>query len=93
MSNLPQLRQQIDRVDDLIVALLNRRLKLAKKVGSLKARNGEKVYDPHREHELLARLWIRQKGPLNNRELRAIYQRIFRASRDHQRRVLGKRKP
>lgn len=92
MLNLLQLRKRIDRLDDHIIVLLNRRLRLAEKIGGLKARNGERVYNPERERKLLTRLCTNQKGPLKDAELRAIYRQIFQASRDHQARVLKKRK-
>jgi len=88
MQNLSQLRRQIDRLDNRIVALLNRRLKLAERVGDFKALNDGRVYDRRRERELMARLSARHRGPLQDKELREIYRHIFRASREHQRRVL-----
>ncbi len=87
-SSLSHLRKQIDRLDDRIVALLNRRLRWAEKIGNLKARRGDKVYHPQREQKLLARLSIRRTGLLTRTELRSIYQCILRASRAHQKRVL-----
>ncbi|MBI4025937.1 MAG: chorismate mutase [Verrucomicrobia bacterium] len=88
MQNLPQLRKQVDRVDDCVVALLNHRLQLARRIGEVKARNGDKIYDRRREQTLLRRLCRLKVGPLSGRELRSIYERILQASRNHQRRVL-----
>jgi chorismate mutase/prephenate dehydratase len=90
MPSLPQLRKQIDRVDDRIVILLNRRLQLAEKVGRVKALNGEKIYNPKREHDLLQRLARQRKGPLKNGELRRVYERILSLSRAYQTRVAKK---
>ena len=87
--SLPHLRKQIDRLDNRIVALLNRRLSLAEKIGGLKALNGHKVYDRHREKEVLERL-SRKKGTLTHAQLKLIYQSILRISRDHQRKVFNK---
>ena len=92
MPSLPQLRKQIDLLDNQIVALLNHRLKLAEKIGGLKLHNGDKVYNPSRERELLSRLCGRLRGPLLESELRIIYQRILQASRAHQKRVFLKSK-
>ncbi len=92
MPNLPQLRKQVDLLDNQIVALLNHRLKLAEKIGGVKLHNGDKVYNPSRERELLSRLCGRLKGPLIEKELRAIYQRILQASRAHQKRMFQKSK-
>jgi len=87
MPSLLQLRKQIDRLDDRIVALLNQRLQLARKVGLIKARNGNKIYDPKREKEVLSRLLSTQKGPLNQSELCLIYQNILKISRKHQKQI------
>jgi monofunctional chorismate mutase len=86
-SSLPKLRKQIDRLDDQIVDLLNRRLYCAKKIGSIKAANGHKVYDRSREKEVLERI-ARKKGVLTSSQLKSIYQAVLRASRAHQRRLL-----
>jgi len=84
--SLHQLRKHIDRLDDRIVRLLNRRLELAQRIGNLKMRNGGKVHDRKRENWILSRLTTGLKGPLTERELRSIYQCILKASRDHQKR-------
>jgi chorismate mutase/prephenate dehydratase len=81
------LRKRIDRVDDQIVKLLKRRLRYVQQVGELKAQNGDQVYDPRREREIIARLCGKKPGALTSRELKTIYLRILRVSRDHQRRV------
>jgi monofunctional chorismate mutase len=87
-NNLPKLRKQIDRLDDQIVLLLNRRMKLAESVGALKANNGHKVYDRAREQELLSRLCESLDGPLADRELCEIYKKILKVSREHQKKIL-----
>ncbi len=87
MPTLIQLRKQIDILDDRIVDLLNRRTRLAQKIGGLKAHHGEKVYNPNRENELLKRLCLNQKGPLRDQELKNIYQQILQISRWHQKRM------
>jgi chorismate mutase len=89
-SSLPKLRKQIDRLDDQIVDLLNRRLRLAEKIGTLKAVNGHKVYDRSREKQVLERI-CRKKGILTSRQLQLIYQTVLRASREHQRKLFGKK--
>ena len=87
MPSLSQLRKQIDRLDDQIVALLNRRLGLAEQIGGLKLLNGDKVYNQQREKQLLTRLCEKQDGLLTSLEIRSIYRQILFASRAHQKRV------
>lgn len=87
MLSLLRLRKRIDRLDDHIVILLNQRIRLAERIGNLKALNGEKVYNGQREREVLARLDKNQKGPLNQLELHLIYKLILRISREHQKQL------
>lgn len=54
-DELNALRDQIDRVDQQLVALLARRLALVAEVGEVKSRHGLPIYAPDREAAMLAR--------------------------------------
>lgn len=54
MSDLEALRGDIDRIDDEIVAALERRAALARRIGELKG--GAPAYRPERESEILHRV-------------------------------------
>ena len=54
-NDLMRLRAQIDLVDQQILDLLSRRLKMAEQVAEVKP-NGASVFRPDREAQLLARL-------------------------------------
>ena len=60
---LEEIRQEIDQVDDALVALLEQRMNLVGQVVAFKQSNGKAVADPKREEriflELRARLKIR----------------------------------
>ena len=47
--DLNEIRQQIDAVDNEIVALLEERMKLVTRVSAYKQRTGKAIYDPERE--------------------------------------------
>ena len=64
MDKLGKLRQDIDRLDDRIVDLINRRYRLAEKVGKWKQGKGLKIYVPEREKALLDRLEKANPGPM-----------------------------
>lgn len=51
--DLNEIRQQIDTVDNEIVALLEERMKLVTRVSAYKQRTGKAIYDPEREQALL----------------------------------------
>lgn len=77
--NLSDIRKQIDELDTEILKRLNARAELAQQVGECKAKSDGVYYVPGREEALLARLAKRNKGPLPQDGLRAIYKEIISA--------------
>lgn len=53
---LPELREQIDQIDETIVALVAQRLALVQQVGQVKRAEQTTVQDPKRETEIFLRL-------------------------------------
>jgi chorismate mutase/prephenate dehydratase len=92
METIPQLRKRIDRLDDRIVALLARRFALARRIGRIKARTGNKVCDPKREREILARLKALPAARACRAEVERIYRTLLAASRHQQARRPRRRK-
>ena len=74
-DDIGKLREEIDRVDDELAALLERRAGLAQRIG--KAKGGAPAYRPEREAEILRRASSR-KGLL---DLTAIFREIISACR------------
>ncbi|MEW6202097.1 MAG: prephenate dehydratase [bacterium] len=74
------LRQQIDKIDDQILRLLNRRAKVALETLKFK----KECCDPVRERAIQERLSRQNKGPLPEKSLRAIYREVISACRDLQ---------
>ena len=81
MESLSELRSEIDRIDREILALLNRRAKLAKKIGEIKKEKGLPFYVPGREAKILAKLEELNKGLLPPESIRAIFREIISACR------------
>ncbi|HXG19370.1 MAG TPA: prephenate dehydratase [Methylomirabilota bacterium] len=79
--SLSLLREQIDRIDAQVLNLLNRRARLAMRIGQLKNQERASVYAPGRERQVLARLMELNPGPLSNEAIRAIYREVISASR------------
>jgi len=77
---LEQLRQEIDRLDEQILPLLNRRAALAVEIGEIKQSNGHAIYVPSRERSVLQRLVANNQGPLSHRSICRIYAEIMAAS-------------
>lgn len=75
-----ELRKKIDRIDEELVRLLNERTGCALEIGKLKQKDGQGVYVPSREKEVLERVVSLSGGPLKGESLRAIYREIMSAA-------------
>ena len=75
-------RTEIDEIDRELLRLLNRRARLAMKVGALKKNAGLPCCDEEREHEVLTRLQQANGGPLDSRAIAKLFRRIICESRN-----------
>lgn len=82
---LSAIRKEIDRVDQDLLALFNRRAALSLEVGRIKAHEPGIIFKPLREREVLDGLAAQNSGPLPEEHLRAIWREIFSSSRALQR--------
>jgi chorismate mutase/prephenate dehydratase len=80
-ATIAALRRQIDRIDDRVLALLNRRARLAQSVGTAKARTHATVFAPVRETGVLDRLVRMNRGPLSAAHVNAVFREVISASR------------
>lgn len=79
--DLKKFRDQINKIDDQILELLQTRAEISKKVGSLKADKGSVIHVPQREYEILKRLKNLNHGIFPENSLEKIWNEIFSASR------------
>ncbi len=77
--SVSDLRKEIDRVDERIIELLNRRAEIAHEIGRHKAHSKSPYFTPERERAVVKRLMAVSKGPLPPEALRAIYREIISA--------------
>ena len=82
---LEALRRAVDELDARIVELLAERSELSSQIGRAKLGNGDAVYAPAREADVLERVTRLAGGRIRPQHLRAIYGEILSASRDLQR--------
>ena len=82
MSQLDDLRQQIDKIDDQLAKLISRRGRLAQGIGEEKARQGKMshFHVPQRERAILERLKKQNKGPFPNSSIEFIFRELFSAT-------------
>lgn len=78
--DLKELRSKIDRIDEEILKLLNKRIEVARQIGKYKQKKGMDAYQPDREKEVYSRLVSMNKGLFPNKALRAVYREIMSAS-------------
>jgi chorismate mutase/prephenate dehydratase len=84
-TNLEQVRDEINQVDDELVHLLSKRAQLSISVGRFKESGQESVFKPFREKDVLDRIVAANPGPLPAEHLQAIYREILSSSRSLQR--------
>ncbi|MCW5636892.1 MAG: prephenate dehydratase [Rubrivivax sp.] len=78
---LQDLRAEIDAVDRELLALLNRRARLAVEVGELKKREGSPVFRPEREAQVIDGLKAANTGPLKSESVAPIWREVMSACR------------
>ena len=83
MEDIQSLRQEIDQIDQEIVALFNKRLAVAYKVAQYKKEHQLNILDQKREDELLEKIKnLSQKEYVE--ETLKLYENILVISKDYQ---------
>ena len=85
MKTLGDCRVAIDSIDDELLDLLNKRMKIVERVGEIKHETGGAIYRPEREKAILERLCaknLRDGGLLNDDAIEALFLELFAVSRN-----------
>lgn len=77
-------RKKIDDLDRKLAALLNERASAAIEIGRLKRNTDLPIYEPEREREVIANVQQSSRGPLAQRDLAQIFERIMDVMRSVQ---------
>src|SRR5271167_3609016 len=77
-------RKRIDDLDRQLAALLNERAAAVVEIGRLKRNTSMPIYEPAREREVIDNVQRSSKGPLAERDLAQIYERIIDVMRSIQ---------
>src|SRR5712691_298493 len=89
MRTLDELREDIDRVDEVLVRLLNERARVAVEIGRVKKEKGIEIYQPEREKQVLAHVrGVASEGPLGPDAIARLFERIIDEARRLERRVI-----
>ena len=86
-QEIDRIRDAIDRVDEVIVRLLNQRAKYAIEIGEIKGVLGLPIYAPEREQQVLHHVEKTCEGPLDAPTMRRLFERIIDESRSVERKA------
>ncbi len=84
---LKKLRQQIDKLDEKILALLNQRAEIVKKLSEIKKEKNINIFQEARHKEILHKLSKKNRGSLKEEHIENIYREIFSVCLDIQKRL------
>src|SRR5213593_5152034 len=89
MRTLDELRDDIDRVDEVLVRLLNERARVACEIGRIKKEQGIEIYQPDRERQVLEHVRnVAIEGPLGPDAIARLFERIIDEARSLERRIV-----
>jgi chorismate mutase len=89
MSSFEDLRKDIDRIDEVLVKLLNERARVACELGRLKKAQGVEIYQPDREKLVLEHVrGLAVEGPLGPEAIGRLFERIIDEARRLERHVV-----
>ena len=77
-------RKKIDEMDLKLVELLNERAKAAQEIGKLKRNTKMPIYEPEREKLIFENVRKANRGPLPDKELQHVFERIIDVMRNIQ---------
>lgn len=79
LPSLPELRVQIDAIDQQLLRLLNDRALVAEKVGEVKKREGTAFFRPDRVAQVIDKIKNANPGPLRDAHVADIWREIMSA--------------
>lgn len=78
-ESLDDLRERLDRIDDDLLELLNRRARVVQRVAAIKEGTGTPFYVPERERAIVERLRAQNAGPFPSEAIGAVMQEVIGA--------------
>lgn len=74
-------RKQIDKIDEKLLAFINRRAEISLDIRELKKGDGMDIYDAAREDEVVEKLCAKNKGPLKDKDIDKLFKTIMKINR------------
>lgn len=85
--DLADWRKKIDAIDRELVRLLNERAHCVTEIGKIKRQGGLPIESSGREEKVFENVLGANRGPLENGELRRVFERIMEEGKGLQRRL------
>jgi len=80
-NKITEIRKEIDRLDDVLLGVLIKRLELGKEIGEVKREIGKAVADEAREKEIFQRLIKNAGNKIAEEDIIEIFSKILKMSR------------
>ena len=80
-NKITEIRKEIDRLDDVLLGVLIKRLELGKEIGEVKREIGKAVADEAREKEIFQRLIKNAGSKIAEEDIIEIFSKILKMSR------------
>ena len=77
MTDLQECRRKIDEIDNQMVELFEKRMKVCEEVAEYKIHTGKKVLDPEREHAKLEEIRKKAHGEFNELGAQELFSRSW----------------
>ena len=84
MLDLQECRRKIDKIDEEILRLFQKRMEICEDVAAYKIKTGKKVLDPEREKQKIEVLKGRADSEFNALGVQELFQQIMAISRKRQ---------
>lgn len=76
-QKLESLREKIHEIDQELVQLLQKRIQTALQIGQIKSDLGLPIFDPQREHEVIAHVLEVPHAPIDSESLKILFTHIL----------------
>lgn len=80
MTQINQLRNELDQINEQILQLLSRRAEIVQQVGEFKKDSNLPLYDPEREQSMYAKIVEKNPGPFSDEVIKHLFKEIAKAS-------------
>jgi chorismate mutase len=85
LARLDECRDEIDRIDVLILSLINERTRVVEEIGRIKRALSLPIYEPKREDQVYHNVTVNNHGPLTADAVHRVFERIIDEMRSIQR--------